>query len=185
MAVKTVKDIKKVYKTEVMKKLQEKFKYDNVHQIPRIEKIVINRGLGETITNSKAIQATVEEFEQLFGQKPIIIKAKKSIAGFKLRQGMKIGCKVTLRSDRMYLFLNKLLSVVLPKIRDFRGVSLKAFDKQANYTLGIKEQLIFPEINYDKVDKTRGFNISFVTSTNNVDEARELLRLLGMPFRRN
>lgn len=185
MTSKTVIDMKDIYKNEVTKKLQEKFNYKNVHQIPKIEKIVINRGLGETITNSKAIHATVEEFEQLFGQKPVVLKAKKSIAGFKLRQGMKIGCKVTLRADRMYMFMNKLVNVVLPKIRDFRGVSFKAFDKQANYTLGIKEQLIFPEINYDKVDKTRGFNISFVTTTNNIEESRELLTLLGMPFRRN
>lgn len=185
MVAKTAMDIKEIYKNEVMKKLQDKFKYKNIHQIPKIEKIVINRGLGETISNSKVVQSTIEEFEILFGQKPIILKAKKSIAGFKLREGMKIGCKVTLRSDRMYMFLNKLVNVVLPKIRDFRGVSPKGFDKQANYTLGLREQLIFPEINFDKVDKARGFNISFVTNTNNIEESRELLKLLGMPFRRN
>ena len=185
MAAKTVIDLKDMYKNVVMKKLQEKFNYKNVHQIPRIEKIVINRGVGETISNSKAIQSTIEEFELLFGQKPIVLTAKKSIAGFKLREGMKIGCKVPLRSDKMYLFLNKLVNVILPKIRDFRGVSNKAFDKEGNYTLGIREQLIFPEINFDKVDKARGFNISFVTNTKSIEESSELLRLLGMPFRRN
>lgn len=178
-------DLKDKYIKEVVPALQKKYKYENVHQIPKIVKIVINRGMGESITNSKAVQSTVDEFKALFGQSPVVVKAKKSIAGFKLRQGMPIGCMVTLRGKRMYQFMNKLVSVVLPKIRDFRGVSFKAFDQQANYTLGIKEQLIFPEINYDNVEKIRGFNITFVTTTDSIDEARELLRLMGMPFRKN
>ncbi|MDD4526803.1 MAG: 50S ribosomal protein L5 [Candidatus Margulisbacteria bacterium] len=177
-------DLKEKYKLEIKKALQEKFTYVNANQVPKIEKIVINRGLGEAISNSKVVQASVDEFMTLFGQKPIVTKAKKSIAGFKLREGLAIGCKVTLRGDRMYEFMNKLFNLVLPKIRDFRGVSVKAFDKQANYTLGIREQIIFPEIDYDKVDKVRGFNITFVTSTENVEESLELLSLLGMPFRK-
>jgi large subunit ribosomal protein L5 len=178
-------DLKIKYKTEIIKSMQEKFKYVNTNQVPKIEKIIINRGVGEAINNSKAIQSSVDEFLTLFGQKPIITKAKKSIAGFKLREGVAIGCKVTLRGEKMYKFMNKLFNLVLPKIRDFRGVSAKAFDKQANYTLGIKEQIIFPEIDYDKVDKVRGFNITFVTTTENINESIELLSLFGMPFRKN
>ncbi len=177
-------DLKEKYKNEIIKLLQEKFNFKNANQVPKVEKIIINRGIGEAISNSKAVQSSVDEFILLFGQKPIVTKAKKSIAGFKLREGLAIGCKVTLRGDRMYEFMNKLFNMVLPKIRDFRGVSRKAFDKQANYTLGVKEQIIFPEIDYDKVDKVRGFNITFVTSTENVEESLELLDLLGMPFRK-
>jgi large subunit ribosomal protein L5 len=177
-------DLKEKYKTEIVKVLQEKFNFKNANQVPKIEKIVINRGIGEAISNSKAIQSSVDDFTLLFGQKPIITKAKKSIAGFKLREGLAIGCKVTLRGDKMYQFMNKFFNMVLPKIRDFRGVSRKAFDDQSNYTLGIKEQTIFPEIDFDKVDKVRGFNITFVTSTENLEESTELLALLGMPFRK-
>jgi len=177
-------DLKEKYKVDIKKALQEKYNYVNANQVPKIEKIIINRGIGEAISNSKAVQSSVDEFIVLFGQKPIVTKAKKSIAGFKLREGLSIGCKVTLRGDRMYEFMNKLFNMVLPKIRDFRGVSRKAFDNQANYTLGIKEQLIFPEIDYDKVDKVRGFNITFVTTTDNEEQSLELLSLLGMPFRK-
>lgn len=177
-------DLKKRYKKEIVKALQDKFNFKNTNQVPKVEKIIINRGLGEAISNSKAVQSSVDEFLLLFSQKPVVTKAKKSIAGFKLREGVSIGCKVTLRGDRMYQFMNKLFNIVLPKIRDFRGVPRKAFDKQANYTLGIKEQIIFPEIDYDKVDKVRGFNITFVTSTENVEESLALLDLLGMPFRK-
>ena len=181
---KQVLDLKENYKKEVIKQLQEKFSIKNVSKVPKVEKIIINRGLGEAINNSKAVQASVDEFALLFGQKAVITKAKKSIAGFKLREGMAIGCKVTLRGERMYQFMNKFFNLTLPKIRDFRGVSRRAFDNQANYTLGLKEQLIFPEVDYDKVDKVRGFNITFVTSTEDVDLSRELLVLLGMPFRK-
>jgi large subunit ribosomal protein L5 len=181
----TVKDLKKIYREEVTVKLQETFKYSNVHNIPKVEKIIINRGLGESITNSKSVQNSVEEFKLIFGQTPVITKAKKSIAGFKLRKGMPIGCKVTLRGDRMYLFLNKLFNVVLPKIRDFRGLPTKSFDREGNYTFGIKEQLIFPEIEYDKVDKVRGFNISIVTTAKTKDESLALLTELGLPFKEN
>ena len=180
----TLVDLKEKYKKDIIPELNKKYKYKNINQVPKITKIVINRGLGEAVTNSKVVQSTLEEFRAIFGQQPVITKAKKSIAGFKLRKGLSIGCMVTLRGKRMYNFMNKLFNLVLPKIRDFRGVSTKAFDKQANYTLGIKEQLIFPEVNYDKVDKVRGFNITFVTSCEDTDEARELLRLLGMPFRK-
>ncbi len=176
---KQVLDLKENYKKEVIKQLQEKFSIKNVSKVPKVEKIIINRGLGEAINNSKAVQASVDEFALLFGQKAVITKAKKSIAGFKLREGMAIGCKVTLRGERMYQFMNKFFNLTLPKIRDFRGVSRRAFDNQANYTLGLKEQLIFPEVDYDKVDKVRGFNITFVTSTEDVDQSRELLALLA------
>jgi large subunit ribosomal protein L5 len=177
-------DLKKKYQSDIVKKLKEKYQYKNVHQVPRIEKVVINRGMGESTSNSKVVQASIDEFKIIFGQAPIVTKAKKSIASFKLRQGMPIGCKVTLRGDRMYGFMNKLFNLVLPKIRDFRGVSPRAFDKQANYTLGLREQLIFPEINYDKVDQARGFNITFVTNADDVEQSKELLSLLGMPFRK-
>ena len=170
------------YDAEIKGKLQEKFKYENVMEIPRLVKVVVNMGLGEAIQNPKALDAAVSDMTAITGQKPIITKAKKSIAAFKLRQGMSIGCKVTLRGDRMYEFTDKLVSIVLPRVRDFRGVSAKAFDGRGNYSLGVREQLIFPEIEYDKVEKIRGMEMVFVTTAKTDEEAKELLRLLGMPF---
>ncbi|GAX89309.1 50S ribosomal protein L5 [Effusibacillus lacus] len=166
----------------VIPALMQKFNYSNVMQVPKVEKIVVNVGLGEAIQNAKALDATVEDIQQITGQKPVITRAKKSIAGFKLREGMPIGVKVTLRGERMYHFMDKLFNVALPRVRDFRGVSPKAFDGRGNYTLGLKEQLIFPEIDYDKIDKVRGMDVVFVTTAKTDEEARELLAQLGMPF---
>ncbi len=170
------------YDSEIKGKLQEKFKYDNVMEIPRLVKVVVNTGLGEAITNPKALDAAVSDMTTITGQKPIVTKAKKSIAAFKLREGMSIGCKVTLRGDRMYDFVDKLISASIPRVRDFKGVSPKAFDGRGNYTLGLKEQLIFPEINYDKVETIKGMNIVFTTTAKTDEEAAALLELLGMPF---
>jgi len=175
--------LKEKYLSETVIKLKEKFGYKNIMQVPTLEKIVINIGLGEAIQNPKAIDAAVGDLSAITGQKPVVTRAKNSIAGFKLREGMPIGCKVTLRGERMYEFADRLFNVALPRVRDFRGVSGKAFDGRGNYTLGIKEQLIFPEIEYDKVDKIRGMDIVFVTSAKNDEEAKELLNRLGMPFR--
>ncbi|MCL6612217.1 MAG: 50S ribosomal protein L5 [Peptococcaceae bacterium] len=175
--------LKEKYKNEVVKAMMQKFGYKNIMQVPKLEKVVINVGVGEAIQNSKALDAAVNDIAVITGQRPVITKAKKSIAAFKLRQGMKIGCKVTLRGERMYNFVDKLFSVALPRVRDFRGVSPKSFDGRGNYSLGIREQLIFPEIEYDKIDKVRGMDIIFVTTARTDEEARELLRLLGMPFR--
>jgi large subunit ribosomal protein L5 len=161
----------------------KEFGIANVMAIPRVEKVVINMGMGEAIANSKILDTAVEEIQTITGQKPVVTKAKKSIATFKLRQGMSIGAMVTLRGDRMYEFLDRLISVALPRVRDFRGISGKAFDGRGNYTLGIKEQLIFPEIDFNKVDKTRGMNISIVTTAKNDEQSRALLKGLGMPFR--
>jgi large subunit ribosomal protein L5 len=161
-----------------------KFNYQSVMQVPNIEKIVINMGVGDAVSNSKALDTAVEELTLITGQKPVITKAKKSIAGFRLREGMPIGAKVTLRGERMYQFLDKLVSVSLPRVRDFRGVSKKSFDGRGNYTLGVKEQLIFPEIDYDKVSKVRGMDIVIVTTANTDEEARELLTQVGMPFQK-
>jgi large subunit ribosomal protein L5 len=172
------------YVNEVVPALMEKFNYNSVMEVPTIEKIVINMGVGEAVQNAKVLDNAVEELNALSGQKPVITRAKKSIAGFKLREGMPIGAKVTLRKSRMYDFLDKLVSVSLPRVRDFRGVSSKAFDGRGNYTLGVREQLIFPEINYDKVDKVRGMDIVVVTTAKTDEEARELLALFGMPFRK-
>lgn len=172
-----------VYKQEITPKLMDKFQYRNVMQVPRIEKVIINIGVGEAIQNPKALDAAVNDLRLISGQKPIITKAKKSIAGFKLREGMSIGCKVTLRGERMYLFLDKLINIVLPRVRDFRGVSPQAFDGRGNYSLGIKEQTIFPEIEYDKIDKIRGMEVVIVTTAKTDEEARELLKSMGMPFR--
>lgn len=177
-----VNRLKERYTEEIRKELQEKFNYKNVMQIPRLEKVVINMGLGEAIQNPKALDAAMADMTVIAGQKPIITKAKKSIAAFKLRQGMSIGCKVTLRGERMYEFVDKLISAAIPRVRDFKGVSAKAFDGRGNYTLGLKEQLIFPEIEYDKIDKIRGMEVAFVTSANTDEECKELLRLMGMPF---
>ncbi len=170
------------YKKEVAPALMEKFGYKNIMEIPRLDKIVINMGVGDSKDNSKALEKAVEELELITGQKPVITRARKSVANFKLREGMSIGTKVTLRSDKMYYFMDKLVSVSLPRVRDFRGVSANSFDGRGNYALGIKEQLIFPEIEYDKIDKVRGMDIIFVTTAKTDEEARELIKLLGMPF---
>ncbi|WP_221569178.1 50S ribosomal protein L5 [Alkalihalobacillus sp. TS-13] len=172
------------YKKEIVPSLQEKFNYTSVMQVPKIEKIVVNMGIGDAVSNAKALDVAVEELTEIAGQKPVVTKAKKSIAGFKLREGMPIGAKVTLRGERMYEFLDKLISVSLPRVRDFRGVSKKSFDGRGNYTLGVKEQLIFPEIDYDKVNKVRGMDIVIVTTANTDEEARELLLQVGMPFQK-
>lgn len=171
------------YRNQVAGELMKKFNYTTVMQVPRIEKVVVNLGLGEAVQNPKAIDAAVEDIKQITGQKPVVTRAKKSIAQFRVRQGMPIGIKVTLRGERMFYFLDKLLNVALPRVRDFRGVSPKAFDGRGNYTLGLREQLIFPEIDYDKVDKVRGMEVVVVTTANTDEEARELLGLMGMPFR--
>ncbi|MHB1653519.1 MAG: 50S ribosomal protein L5 [Desulfitobacteriaceae bacterium] len=171
------------YLREISPALQQKFAYNNVMQIPKMEKIVLNMGVGEAISNSKAIDASVGDLMKITGQRPIVTRAKKSIAAFKLRAGMPIGAKVTLRGDRMFEFMDRLLNVALPRVRDFRGVSGKSFDGRGNYTLGLKEQIIFPEIEYDKIDKVRGMDVVFVTTAKTDEEARELLRLFGMPFR--
>jgi len=176
--------LKDKYVSEIAPALQQKFNYKNVMQIPKLEKVVINVGVGEAIQNPKAIDAAVNDLMKISGQRPVVTRAKKSIAAFKLRTGMPIGAKVTLRGDRMYEFVDRLLSVALPRVRDFHGVSDKSFDGRGNYTLGIREQLIFPEIEYDKIDKVRGMDIVFVTSAKTDEEARELLGMLGMPFRK-
>ncbi|GAA0418663.1 MAG: 50S ribosomal protein L5 [Bacillota bacterium] len=176
--------LKNKYQDEIVPSLMNKFNYESVMQVPAIEKIVINMGVGDAVQNSKALDNAVEELSLISGQKPMITRAKKSIAGFRLREGMPIGAKVTLRGERMYEFLQKLIAVSLPRVRDFRGISKKAFDGRGNYTLGVKEQLIFPEINYDKVNKVRGMDIVIVTSSNTDEEARELLAQLGMPFQK-
>lgn len=170
------------YNKEVAPALMEKFGYKNIMEIPKLEKIVMNIGVGEAKENSKSLEKAVEELEIISGQKPITTKARKSVANFKLREEMPIGTKVTLRSDKMYYFMDKLVSVSLPRVRDFRGVNPNSFDGRGNYALGIKEQLIFPEIEYDKVDKVRGMDIIFVTTAKTDEEARELIKLLGMPF---
>jgi large subunit ribosomal protein L5 len=176
--------IKEKYKDEITPALMKKFEYKSPMQVPKIEKVVINMGVGEAVQNPKALDSAVEDLTLISGQKPVITRAKKSIAGFKLREGMPIGCKVTLRGERMYHFLDKLINVALPRVRDFRGVSPKSFDGRGNYTLGLKEQLVFPEIEYDKVDKVRGMDIIIVTTANTDEEARELLTQMGMPFRK-
>ena len=170
------------YVTEVVPALQQKFGYKNVNQIPKIDKIVINMGLGDCKDNPKALEVAVKELEAIAGQKAITTKAKKSIANFKPREGMNIGAKVTLRGERMYEFMDKLMNIALPRVRDFHGVSDKAFDGRGNYALGIREQLLFPEIDYDKVEKVRGMEMIFVTTAHSDEECKELLRLMGMPF---
>ena len=174
--------LKDKYRAEVAPALKQHFQYKNVMEIPRLEKIVINMGLGDCKDNAKALEVAVSELATISGQKPLVTKAKKSIANFKLRAGMNVGAKVTLRGDRMYEFADKLVSIVRPRVRDCRGVSTKAFDGRGNYSLGVREQLIFPEIEYDKVEKIRGMEMIFVTTAKTDEEARELLRLLGMPF---
>jgi len=174
--------LKDKYYNEVAKALMEKFEYKNVMEIPRLEKVVINMGVGDAVGNPKALDAAVADLTLIAGQKPVITRAKKSIAGFKIRQGMPIGVKVTLRGNRMYEFLDKLMNLALPRVRDFKGVNPNSFDGRGNFALGVKEQLIFPEIDYDKVEKVRGMDIIIVTTAKTDEEARELLRLLGMPF---
>ena len=171
------------YEKEVVPALIKKFNYKSVMQVPRIDKIVINIGLGDIKENPKSLENAMNDLSQITGQKPVITKARKSIAAFKLREGVNIGCKVTLRADKMYDFAYKLFNVALPRVRDFRGVSDKSFDGRGNYSMGVKEQLIFPEIEYDKVDKIRGMDIIFVTTAKTDEESRELLKLLGMPFK--
>ncbi len=175
--------LKDLYENEVVPQLLETFKYKNRMEVPKLVKIVLNMGLGEATHNIKVLDGAVEELKMIAGQQPVITRAKKSIAAFKLREGMPIGCMVTLRKKRMYDFLSKLINVALPRVRDFRGISGKAMDRRGNYTLGVREQIIFPEIDYDKIDTIKGLNISIVTSARTDQEGKELLRLLGMPFR--
>lgn len=178
-----IPNLKNKYMTEVTGGMLDEFKYQNKMEIPKMVKIVINAGLGEAIQNHKILETAAEEIALITGQKPVITRAKKSIAGFKLRQGMPIGCRVTLRGRKMYEFLDRLLNVALPRVRDFRGVSPKCFDGRGNYTLGIKDQIIFPEIDFDKVERVSGFSITFVTTAKSDEEGRSLLKRLGMPFR--
>ncbi|WP_346354679.1 50S ribosomal protein L5 [Azotosporobacter soli] len=174
--------LKEMYNTEVAKAMMEKFGYKNVMEIPRVDKVVLNMGVGEAVGNPKAMDAALADMTLIAGQKPIVTRAKKSLAAFKIREGMPIGAKVTLRGERMYHFVDKLINIALPRVRDFRGVNPNSFDGRGNYSMGVKEQLMFPEIDYDKVDKMRGMDIIIVTTAKTDEEARELLRLMGMPF---
>jgi len=175
--------LKALYLEKVVPKLMEQFQYQNTHQVPKVIKITMNRGLGEAAQNAKALEASLNEISVITGQKPVVTRAKKAIAGFKIRQGMPVGIMVTLRADRMYSFLNRLINLSLPRIRDFRGISPKSFDGRGNYTLGLREQLIFPEVEYDSVDQIRGMDISIITTAQTDEEGRALLKELGMPFR--
>ncbi len=175
--------LKEKYKKEVVPYLMERFGYDNPMAVPRVEKVVVNMGVGDAIQNPRALESAVEELTQITGQRPVITRAKKSIAAFRVRKGMRIGCKVTLRGDRMYYFLDKLFNIALPRVRDFRGLSSRGFDGRGNYSIGLKEQLIFPEVDYDKVEKIRGMNVTIVTTARTDEEARELLVALGLPLR--
>jgi large subunit ribosomal protein L5 len=177
--------MKEYYTKEVVPALMAKFNYKSVMQAPKIKKVTLNMGVGEAVQNVKALDGAVADMAQISGQKPVITRAKKSVAGFKIREGMPIGCKVDLQGERMYEFLDRLINVALPRVRDFRGVPATSFDGRGNYTLGLKEQLIFPEIDYDKIDKIRGMDVVIVTTAQTDEEARELLTLLGMPFRKN
>ncbi|WP_035991899.1 50S ribosomal protein L5 [Leptolyngbya sp. KIOST-1] len=177
--------LKTIYKDTVVPKLMEQFKYENIHQVPKVVKVTVNRGLGEASQNAKALESSLSELALITGQRPVVTRAKKAIAGFKIRQGMPVGVMVTLRSDRMYAFLNRLINLTLPRIRDFRGISPKSFDGRGNYTLGLREQLIFPEIDYDSIDQIRGMDITIVTTASTDEEGRALLKELGMPFRDN
>ena len=177
-------DIQKRYREEIVSAMMKTFNYRNVMQVPKIEKVVLNMGLGDALDNARILDTSVEELSKITGQRPVITRAKKSIANFKLREGNPIGCRVTLRRQRMYDFLYRLLNIALPRVRDFKGVSPRGFDGRGNYTLGVREQLIFPEINYDDVEKIKGMNITIVTSAKTDEEARELLNLLGLPFRK-
>ncbi|MDR3120827.1 MAG: 50S ribosomal protein L5 [Clostridiales bacterium] len=174
--------LKEKYQKDIIPALNEKFRYKSVMQVPKLEKVVLNMGVGDVKDNPKAMDSAVNDLSIITGQKPIVTKAKKSVAAFKLREGMNIGCKVTLRGERMYDFVDKLFNVALPRVRDFRGVPVNSFDGRGNYSMGVREQLIFPEIEYDKIDKIRGMDIAFVTTAHSDEESRELLRLMGMPF---
>ena len=176
--------LRDTYESDIKVAMIKKFGYKNVMQVPKLEKIVINMGVGEARENAKVLESAVKDLTEISGQKPVITKAKKSVANFKIREGMAIGCKVTLRGERMYEFADRLINLALPRVRDFRGVSADSFDGRGNYALGIKEQIIFPEIEYDKVDKVRGMDVIFVTTAKSDEEARELLRLFGMPFKK-
>ncbi len=176
--------LKELYEKEVMPQLTKEFGYKNLHQVPRLVKIVVNTGLGEAVQDIKVIDKSMEELAMITGQRPVVTRARKSVAAFKVREGMPIGCKVTIRGIRMYEFLDRLINAVLPRVRDFRGVSPKGFDGRGNYTLGLKEQIVFPEVDYDKVDKLRGMNITIVTTAKTDEEGRSFLSALGMPFRR-
>lgn len=176
--------LKEIYKTDICPSLMKRFGYKNVMQIPKVEKVIINMGVGQALQDAKALDGAVLDMATISGQKPVITKAKKSIAGFKIRQGMSIGCKVTLRGEKMYEFLDRLINITLPRVRDFSGVSANGFDGRGNYNFGLKEQLIFPEIDYDKIDRVRGMDIAIVTSAATDEEARELLKLFGMPFKK-
>jgi large subunit ribosomal protein L5 len=175
--------LKTYYQETIVPKLKEQFSYSNIHQVPKVTKVVINRGLGEASQNAKALESSLSELATISGQRPVVTRAKKAIAGFKIRQGMPVGAMVTLRGEKMYAFLDRLISLALPRIRDFRGVSPKSFDGRGNYSLGVKEQLIFPEIEYDSIDQIRGFDISIITTANTDEEGRALLKEMGMPFR--
>ena len=175
--------LKTLYQETVVPKLKEEFGYTNPHQIPKLSKVTVNRGLGEASQNAKALESSISELAIITGQRPVVTRAKRAIAGFKIREGMPVGVKVTLRSARMYAFANRLINLTLPRIRDFRGVSPRSFDGRGNYTLGLREQLIFPEVSYDSVDQTRGMDITIVTTANTDEEGRALLKALGMPFR--
>lgn len=177
--------LKDRYQKEIVPKLMEEFGYTNIHQVPKLVKVTVNRGLGEAAQNAKALEASLAELGVITAQKPVVTRAKKAIAGFKIREGMPIGAMVTLRQERMYAFVERLINLALPRIRDFRGVSPKSFDGRGNYTLGVREQLIFPEISYDKIDQIRGMDITIVTTAINDEEGRALLRAMGMPFREN
>ncbi|WP_432667301.1 50S ribosomal protein L5 [Wukongibacter baidiensis] len=174
--------LKEKYNNEVKKALMEKFQYNSIMQVPKLEKIVLNMGLGDCKDNRKALELAVKELETIAGQKPVVTRARKSVANFKVREGMPVGAKVTLRGERMYEFLDRIINIALPRVRDFRGINPNSFDGRGNYSLGVKEQLIFPEINYDNVEKIRGMDIVFVTTSKTDEEARELLKLMGMPF---
>jgi large subunit ribosomal protein L5 len=177
--------LKTLYHNTIVPKLTEQFQYKNIHQVPRVVKVTVNRGLGEASQDAKALESSIKELATIAGQKPVVTRAKKSIAGFKIREGMPVGVMVTLRSARMYSFLERLIDLALPRIRDFRGVSPNSFDGRGNYTLGVREQLIFPEIEYDRIDRIRGMDITIVTSANTDEEGRALLKEMGMPFRTN
>ncbi|NER37895.1 MAG: 50S ribosomal protein L5 [Oscillatoria sp. SIO1A7] len=177
--------LKNLYQETIVSKLMEQFNYQNIHQVPKVVKVTVNRGLGEASQNAKALESSLTEIATITGQKPVVTRAKKAIAGFKIRKGMPVGVMVTLRSERMYAFLDRLINLALPRIRDFRGVSPKSFDGRGNYTLGLREQLIFPEVDYDSIDQIRGMDISIITTAKTDEEGRALLKEMGMPFRNN
>lgn len=175
--------LKTLYQQTILPKLREEFGYTNIHQVPKVTKVTVNRGLGEASQNAKALESSLSELAKITGQKPVVTRARKAIAGFKIREGMPVGVMVTLRSERMYAFLDRLINLALPRIRDFRGISPNSFDGRGNYSLGIREQLIFPEIDYDTIDQIRGMDVSIITSANTDEEGRALLKALGMPFK--